>query len=70
VAQELEFPIDKIGFVEWRDKSSIWVVELEDEDVFMECTLFAANTEKCFVCCENIFGVLPNYVVPMKPKNE
>ena len=71
MTKELQFPIDKLGSVEWRAKGSFWVVALEDDDeVFMDCSLFAANTETCFVCCENVLGVLPDYVVPMKQKDE
>jgi len=78
MTQQLQFPIDKLISFKWKDVISLWRVSLKDSDLFLECSLIAANTEACYVCCENIITqlssdndvTLPDYVVPMKQKDE
>ena len=67
MSQQLEFPVGKVDTIEFRPKIPAWVVCFEDECVYLECSLVAANLETMYVSCERMLGdTLPDYVVPME----
>ena len=67
MSQELQFPVSEIAWVEFRSHTSIWAVAFKDSDTTLDCSLIAANSEMCYVSCENVLdGDLPDYVKPME----
>jgi len=72
MSQELQFPVSKTVSVEFRSdgeyvkRGAIWVVGLVGGETYLGCSLIAANCETFYVACEDVFGDLPAYVVPME----
>jgi len=72
MSQEFQFPVSKIVSVEFRPdgeyvkRGTIWVVGLVGGETYLGCSLIAANCETFYVACEDVFGNLPDYVVPME----
>lgn len=71
MTQELQLPVSRIDFVEFRSKIPAWTVSLEDGNLLLDCSLIAANLQTVYVSCEAILGGdLPAYVVPMERDGE
>ena len=67
MTQELQLPVSKVDFVEFRPKIPAWVVSLEERNIFLDCSLIAADLETLYVVCEKVLGGdLPDYVKPME----
>jgi len=68
--QEIEMPVNKVDSIEFRPKMGLWVISLEEGNIFLNCSIIGANADMLYASCESILGGdLPDYVKPMK-RNE